>query len=310
MAARDQGQDHGHGHGHDHSVPSDLGPAFKWAIGLNVGYIVVEIVAGLAVGSLALLADAAHNVTDVAGLLIAWGAAVAAKLPPKGRFTYGFGRSTVLAALANAIALLVGVGAVLWESIQRLGEPIAVAGLPILVVAGLGILVNGGTALLFTRARHSDLNAEGAFLHMAADAAVSLGVVLAAAGILVTGWYCLDPAAAIVVSLVIALTTWRLLKRAFALSLDAVPAGIDLKAVEARLGTLPGVASVHDLHIWSLSTTRTALTAHLVMPEGCPGDVFLEDAARAMEDDFGIDHVTLQIECGDGVCRLAPADLI
>ncbi len=310
MAARDQGQDHGHGHGHDHSVPSDLGPAFKWAIGLNVGYIVVEIVAGLAVGSLALLADAAHNVTDVAGLLIAWGAAVAAKLPPKGRFTYGFGRSTVLAALANAIALLVGVGAVLWESIQRLGEPIAVAGLPILVVAGLGILVNGGTALLFTRARHSDLNAEGAFLHMAADAAVSLGVVLAAAGILVTGWYWLDPAAAIVVSLVIALTTWRLLKRAFALSLDAVPAGIDLKAVEARLGTLPGVASVHDLHIWSLSTTRTALTAHLVMPEGCPGDVFLEDAARAMEDDFGIDHVTLQIECGDGVCRLAPADLI
>lgn len=297
-----------HDHGHDHSLPVDLGPAFKWAIGLNVGYIVVEVVAGLAVGSLALLADAAHNVTDVAGLLIAWGATVAAKLPPKGRFTYGFGRSTILAALANAVALLVGVGAVLWESVQRLGESIEVAGLPILLVAGLGILVNGGTALLFTHARKSDLNAEGAFLHMAADAAVSLGVVLAAAGIMLTGWYWLDPAAAIVVSLVIALSTWRLLRSALALSLDAVPASIDRAAVEARLSALPGVASVHDLHIWSLSTTRTALTAHLVMPGGCPNDAFLAGTAAAMEELFGIDHVTLQIECGNGpACSLAAA---
>jgi len=300
-------------HDHTHDLPGDvdLGPAFKWAIGLNVGYIVVEVVAGLAIGSLALLADAAHNITDVAGLLIAWGATVAAKLPPRGRFTYGFGRSTILAALANAIVLLIGVGAVLWESIRRLGETVAVEGLPILLVAGLGILVNGGTALLFTRARKSDLNAEGAFLHMAADAAVSLGVVLAAAGILVTGWYWLDPAAAIVVSLVIAWSTWRLLRSALALALDAVPAGIDRTAVEMRLATLPGVASVHDLHIWPLSTTRTALTAHLVMPEGYPGDSFLESTAEMLEHDFAIDHVTLQIECGDGeTCRLAPADAI
>jgi cobalt-zinc-cadmium efflux system protein len=298
-------------HAHDHTAPADLGPAFKWAVGLNVGYIVVEVVAGLAVGSLALLADAAHNVTDVAGLLIAWGAAVAARQPPSQRFTYGFGRSTILAALANAIALLLGVGAVLWESIQRLGEPVAVAALPVLLVAGLGVVVNGGTALLFTRARHSDLNAEGAFLHMAADAAVSLGVVLAAGGMLLTGWYWLDPLAAIVVSLVIAWSTWRLLKSALALSLDAVPAGIDRAAVEARLRALTGVSSVHDLHIWSLSTTRTALTAHLVMPGGCPGDAFLEAVAEALEDDFGIGHVTLQVECGDGdSCRLAPADRI
>lgn len=300
-----------HDHSHSHSLPGDLGPAFKWAIGLNVGYIVVEVAAGLVIGSLALLADAAHNVTDVAGLLIAWGATVAARLPPRGRFTYGFGRSTILAALANAVSLLVGVGAVLWESIQRLGEPVAVAGLPILLVAGLGILVNGGTALLFARARHGDLNAEGAFLHMAADAAVSLGVVLAAAGIMLTGWHWLDPAAAIVVSLVIALTTWRLLRSALALSLDAVPAGIDRTAVAARLAALPGVASVHDLHVWSLSTTRTALTAHLVMTDGCPGDSFLENTAAMLEHDFAIDHVTLQIERGDGdACRLASPDRI
>jgi cobalt-zinc-cadmium efflux system protein len=181
----------------------------------------------------------------------------------------------------------------------------------VLLVAGLGVVVNGGTALLFTRARHSDLNAEGAFLHMAADAAVSLGVVLAAGGMLLTGWYWLDPLAAIVVSLVIAWSTWRLLKSALALSLDAVPAGIDRAAVEARLRALTGVSSVHDLHIWSLSTTRTALTAHLVMPGGCPGDAFLEAVAEALEDDFGIGHVTLQVECGDGdSCRLAPADRI
>jgi cobalt-zinc-cadmium efflux system protein len=300
-----------HAHDHDHGAPVDLGPAFKWAVALNVGYIVVEVAAGLAVGSLALLADAAHNVTDVAGLLIAWGAAVAAKLPPSERFTYGFGRSTIMAALANAVALLVGVGAVLWEAVQRLGEPVAVPALPILLVAALGILVNGGTALLFAQARKSDLNAEGAFLNMAADAAVSLGVVLAAAGMLVTGWYWLDPLAAIMVSLVIALSTWRLLKSALALSLDAVPAAIDRVAVETRLSALPGVSSVHDLHIWSLSTTRTALTAHLVMPEGCPGDAFLATAAEAMEHEFGIAHVTLQVECGDGeACRLAPADEI
>lgn len=302
---------HDHSHHHGPETESDLGPVFKWAVGLNVGYIVIEVAAGLIVGSLALLADAAHNVTDVAGLLIAWGAVLAARRPPSRRFTYGLGRSTILAALANALIILIGVGAVLWEALQRLGDPVAVAPVPVLVVAAVGILVNGGTALLFVRARRRDLNAEGAFIHMAADAAISLGVVLAAAGMLFTGWYWLDPLAAIVVSVLIALSTWRLLKSALALSLDAVPAGIDRDAVEARLQALPGVASVHDLHIWSLSTTRPALTAHLVMPGGFPGDAFLEAAADALEHEFGIGHVTLQVECGDGAtCRLAPADRV
>lgn len=175
----------------------------------------------------------------------------------------------------------------------------------------MGILVNGGTALLFVRARRRDLNAKGAFIHMAADAAISLVVVLAAAGMLLTGWCWFDPLAAIIVSVLIALSTWRLLKSALALALDAVPTGIDRDAVEASLQALPGVDSIHDLHIWSLSTTRPALTAHLVVPDGCPGDAFLEAAADALEHEFGIGHVTLQVECGDGVtCRLAPADRI
>lgn len=300
-------------HDHDYNTPAvrDLTPAFKWAVGLNAGYVVLEAATGFLTGSLALLADAAHNLTDVAGLLIAWGAAIATRRPPTGRFSYGFGRSTILAALANGVAIIVGVGAVLWEAIGRFNDPVAVPAGTVFVVALVGIGVNTGTALLFREGRHADLNAEGAFLHMAADAAVSLGVVLAAIGIMVTGWAWLDPLAAILVSLVIAWTAFGLLRAALGLSLDAVPPALDRNAIEAWLVARPGVDTVHDLHIWPLSTTSVALTAHLVMPKGHPGDLFLEAVARDLEHQFGIGHATIQIEFGDGdSCRLAPAEIV
>lgn len=300
-------------HDHDYGLAPGrgLGSAFKWAVALNTGYVLIEAAAGLTIGSLALLADAAHNLTDVAGLLIAWGAAVASRRPPTDRFTYGFGRSTILAALGNAIAILVGVGAVILESAQRLSEPIAVPALPVLIVASIGIAINAGTALLFSKDRQHDLNAKGAFLHMAADAAVSAGVVLSAGAILITGWQWLDPVAAIAVSLIIAWTAFGLLKSALGLSLDGVPASLDRRAIDAWLRARPGVVAVHDLHIWSLSTTSVALTAHLVMPEGSPGDAFLDRLADELEETFGIAHATLQVETGDGdECRLAPPEVI
>jgi cobalt-zinc-cadmium efflux system protein len=298
-------------HDHDAPVLRDLTPAFKWAVGFNAGYVLIEAAAGFATGSLALLADAAHNLTDVAGLLIAWGAMAAAKRPPSERFSYGFGRSTILAALANGVAILLGVGAVVWEAVQRFAEPVVVPAGTILIVALIGIAINAGTALLFRESRHSDLNAEGAFLHMAADAAVSLGVVLAAIGIMATGWTWLDPLVAILVSLVIAWTAYGLLRSALGLSLDAVPPGLDRAAVEAWLKERAGAASVHDLHIWPLSTTSVALTAHLVMPGGHPGDRFLEKITEELEHQFGIGHATIQIELGDAEeCKLASTTVV
>jgi cobalt-zinc-cadmium efflux system protein len=298
---------------HAHGLPetTDLSPAFRWAVGLNAGYVVIELIAGLATGSLALIADAAHNLTDVAGLLIAWGAAVLAARPPSSRFTYGFGRSTILAALANAVTILIGVGAVIWEAVQRFSEPVEVPAATILAVALVGIAINTGTALLFRKSRRSDLNAEGAFLHMAADAAVSVAVVIAAIGILVTGWAWLDPAVAILVSLLIAWTAFGLLRSGLGLSLDGVPSVIDRTKVAAWLQARPGVAGIHDLHIWSLSTTKTALTAHLAMPGGHPGDGFFDQVADGLAHEFSISHVTLQIETGDvDQCQLKPDDVI
>jgi cobalt-zinc-cadmium efflux system protein len=300
-----------HDHGHEPPAGADLSPAFRWAVALNSGYVVIELIAGLMTGSLALLADAAHNLTDVAGLLIAWGAAVLASRPPTSRFTYGFGRATILAALANAAAVLIGVGAVLWEAVQRFSDPVDVPGATILVVALVGTAINAGTALLFRESRHGDLNAEGAFLHMAADAAVSLAVVIAAATILLTGWAWLDPAIAILVSLVIAWTAFGLLRASLGLSFDGVPAAIDRAKVAAWLEARPGVTSVHDLHIWSLSTTTTALTAHLIIPGGHPGDSFLDRTADELAHEFSIAHVTLQVEIGDtDQCRLKPENVI
>ena len=236
-------------HDHDHRPPADLGPAFRWAVVLNTGYVVVEGAAGWITGSLALLADAAHNLTDVAGLLIAWGAAVLAKRAVAARHTWGLGRATILAALFNAIAILVAVGAVTWEAVRRLSDPEAVPGLTVMLVALIEIGVNTGSALLFMSSRKGDLNAKGAFLHMAADAAVSGAVVLAAAGIMFTGWDWLDPAVAIAVSLLIAVTAAGLFREALHLSLDGVPFEIDRTAIADWLGRQDGVLSLHDLHI-------------------------------------------------------------
>ncbi len=296
---------------HTHAPIRDLGPAFKWAVVLNVGYVLIEAAAGLTIGSLALLADAAHNLTDVVGLLIAWGAVIVARKPPSERFSYGFGRSTILAALANSIAILLGVGAVVWESVQRFSDPVIVPPVPVLIVAVIGIAINAGTAMLFSKERRHDLNAEGAFLHMAADAAVSAGVVISAVAMLATGWAWLDPLAAILVSIAIAWTAFGLLRSSFKLSLDAVPDSVDRQAVAEWLGTRSGVSALHDLHIWSLSTTAVAISVHLVMPDGHPGDVFLDQLADDLNDRFGIAHATLQVEIGNAVeCRLAPAGVV
>ena len=284
-------------HDQDHAAgaPTDLGPAFRWAVGLNVGYVVVEGAAGVVTGSLALLADAAHNLTDVGGLLIAWGAAVLAKRAGSEAHTWGLGRATIMAAMFNAIAIIVGVGAVIWEAAHRFHAPVAVPGGTILWVALIGIAVNAGSALLFMASQKEDLNARGAFLHMAADAAVSGAVVLAALGIILTGKTWIDPAVAIAVSLMIAATAAGLLRAALHLSLDGVPEGIDRQAVARFIGDQPGVTGVHDLHIWALSTTRTALAAHVVW-QGADADGFIERLADDLEQDFGIGHVTLQLE--------------
>lgn len=264
-----------------------------------------EAAAGFLTGSLALLADAAHNLTDVAGLLIAWAAAVLARRAASARHSWGLGRATILAALLNGLAILIGVVWVVWEAVGRLSAPVEVPGPVVMAVAGIGILVNTGTALLFLRARHDDLNAEGAFLHMAADAAVSFAVVLAAAGIWLTGLHWLDPAVAIAVSLLIAVTAWRLTRQALHLGLDGVPEGIDLQKLARFIGDQPGVNNVHDLHVWAISTTRTALAAHVVL-QGEDRDGFLDHVTEALERDFGIGHVTLQLETAPceraGVC--------
>lgn len=293
-------------HDHAHVPPADLGPAFRWAVGLNTAYVLIEATFGFLTGSLALLADAAHNLTDVAGLLIAWGAAVLAKRVGNASYTFGYGRATILAAMLNAVAILIGVVVVVWEAAHRFQAAVEVPGLTILLVALIGIGVNAGSALLFMKSQKDDLNARGAYLHMAADAAVSVAVVLAAAGIMLTGWHWLDPAVAIAVSLLIAWTAWRLLRGSLRLELDGVPEGIDRQAVADWLGGQPGVSNVHDLHIWALSTTRAALAAHVIW-HGADADAFIAQVADDLEHDFGIGHVTLQMEASP--CERAGACL-
>jgi cobalt-zinc-cadmium efflux system protein len=297
------------GTGHEHVATPSIGRVFAWAVVLNSGFVVVEAAFGFSSGSLALLADAAHNLIDVAGLLIAWGAVALVRRKPTARHTYGLGRATILAALANAIAILIGVGAVVLEAIQRFVVPASVGAETVLWVAAIGTAVNAGTAMLFLRDRHIDLNVRGAFLHMATDAAVSIGVVLSALIILNTGWLIVDPVAAIVVSLLVGWSAFDLFRSALHLSLDGVPQGIDTAAVERWLRDLPGVADVHDLHIWPLSTTSVALTAHLVIPGGPRENGFLDRAAEGLEHEFRIAHSTIQIEGGDGpACRLGSGD--
>jgi cobalt-zinc-cadmium efflux system protein len=300
---------HSHGPGHAHA-PEDFGKAFAFGISLNVTFVVVEAAFGIWGNSLALLADAGHNLSDVLGLVVAWVASVLARRAPTARYTYGMRGSSILAALFNAVFLLLAVGAIAWEAIQRLMHPEPVAGKTVMVVAAIGIVINGASAWLFASGRKGDLNIRGAFLHMLADAAVSAGVVVAGLAILLTGWLWLDPVVSLGIVAVIIWGTWGLLRESLAMSLDAVPSGVEPEEVRRFLEQLPGVASVHDLHIWAMSTTETALTGHLVIPAKRPGDAFLMDTAAALKQRFGIGHVTLQVEAGDASCELAPPSVV
>jgi len=285
---------------HSHSKAADFGRVFLVGIALNAAYIAVEIVAGVLSGSMALLADAGHNMADVLGLVLAWVAAILAKRTSTERRTYGWKRSTILAALFNALLLLVGVGGVVWESLVRLGQPDHVEGGVVAWVAGLGILVNGFTAWLFLSGQKKDLNVRGAFLHMAADTVVSLGVMLSGIAILLTGWVALDPIVSLLVAGLILVTTWGLFREAISLSMDAVPESIDLKEVVEYLRNCPSVSQVHHVHIWGLSTTETALTAHLVRSESLVDNAFLEETRKELQRRFGIGHATFQIEAAKG----------
>ena len=297
------GQSHG-GHGHSHA-PASFGLAFAVGISLNMIFVLVEAGYGFWANSVALLADAGHNFSDVLGLVIAWLGATLAKRSPSDRYTYGLKGSSILAALANGVLLLVAIGAILLEAAQRIVDPQPVNGLGVMVVAGIGIVVNGVTALLFARGRKGDLNIRGAYLHMAADAAVSAGVVVAGGLILLTGQLWLDPVASIAIALVVLWGTYGLLRESIAMSLLGVPADVELQRVEEELLRLPGVALVHDLHVWNLGTTDKALTAHLYMPGTPPGDDFLHRAADRMAERFGIGHSTFQVETSDpSDCRL------
>ncbi|MEH6951436.1 cation diffusion facilitator family transporter [Nitrobacter sp. NHB1] len=305
------GHSHGrHSHaGHGHTA--NFGRAFAIGIGLNAAFVLVEAGYGFVANSTALLADAGHNLSDVLGLLVAWIAAVLSQRPPTPRLTYGLRNTSILAALLNAILLLIACGAILLEAIQRLIHPEPIASLTVIVVAAIGIIVNGITAWLFASGRKTDLNIRGAYLHMMADAGISLGVVVGASVIMATGWLWLDPTMSFVIVAVIVSSTWGLLRESTAMSLAAVPPGIDPDAVRAFLAGHPGVASIHDLHIWPMSTTETALTAHLVMPAGNPGDAFLTETCRELQRRFGIGHATLQVETSaDAACALAPDHVV
>ncbi len=298
----------GHAHaGHSHA-PASFGRAFLIGTLLNIGFVALEAGYGIAANSVALLADAAHNLSDVLGLLVAWGAATLSKRQPSAHFTYGLRRSSILAALFNAVFLLVAVGAIALEAIGRFSDPQPVEATTVMAVAAIGIVINGVTAWLFASGRKGDINIRAAFMHMLADAVVSAGVVMSGVLILWTGWLWLDPVTSLVIVAVIMAGTWGLLRDSVAMSLDGVPSDIAPGEVEAALAALPGVVRVHDLHIWSMSTTEVALTAHLVMPQGSPGDAFLHETSAMLNGRFKIGHTTIQIEHDEaGACGQAPA---
>ena len=303
------GHSHSHddiGHGHSHA-PADFGRAFAIGVLLNSAFVLIEAGFGLWSGSMALLADAGHNLSDVLSLLIAWGASWATARPATARYTYGYKASSILAALANAALLLVALGAILFEAVDRFFHTPDVEGWTMIAVAGVGIVINTATAMLFARGRKHDINIRGAFLHMAADALVSLGVVIAGVLILTTGAMWLDPLTSLIIVIVIAVGTWGLLRDSVKMGLLAVPDHVDDAEVRNYLESLPGVIAVHDLHIWPMSTTETALTAHLVMPGGYPGDRLLKEAADELEHHHRIGHVTLQVETDVGACGLGHA---
>ena len=301
---------HAHDHGPAHA-PTDFGRAFAIGITLNLAYVGVQVLFGALAHSVSLLADAVHNLSDVLGLLLAWGATRLAKGLPSPRFTYGLRSSSILAALINAVVLLLVTGGIAWEALQRFLHPAPVAGITVIWVAAVGVVINAGTALLFVSGRKQDLNIRGAFLHMAADAVVSLGVVLAGLGIVLTGRLWLDPAVSLLISLSIVVGTWGLLRDSVRLALGAVPKEISIDKVREYLSGLPGVVQLHDLHVWAMSTTETALTAHLVMPLAHRDDNFIAELCESLRDEFRIEHATIQIETNPSYpCALAPDSVV
>ena len=305
----EHGHDHGHGHGHHHHhhVPSSHGKAFATAVALNALFVIAETAASFVSGSTALLADAGHNLGDVLSLLLAWGASVLAARPPGPGYTYGLKSSSILAAIANAALLWIALGAVMLETVQRLWQPSEVNGMQVMVVAGAGILVNAASALLFAKGSKDDLNLRAAFQHLMADAVVSASVVFVGLMVLLTNQNWIDPLASIAITIGLAWASWDLLKEAVKMGLLAVPRHIDETAVRTFLGEQTGVTAVHDLHIWGMSTTECALTAHLVVPGGVAGDAFLRDIGHELEKRFRIHHATIQIESGDDHCSLQTA---
>jgi cobalt-zinc-cadmium efflux system protein len=314
----DDHHDHS-GHNHDRAhraahvhAPANFGQAFGYGIALNLAYLLVEAGFGIATNSLALISDAAHNLGDVLALGTAWGAAVLAGRRPTARYTYGLRRTSILAALVNAAALLIVTGGIAWEAILRFWAPAPPHAMTIIVVAAAGIIINGGTALLFVSGRKSDLNLRGVFQHMLADALVAFGVVAAGVIIMLTRWHWLDPAASLAVSAIIVAGTWSLLREALSLSLDAVPQGIERENVNLYLTGLPGVLEVHDLHIWGLSTTETALTAHLICRPGVTSESLLPQISAEVRRRFGIGHATIQLETEELArqCELRPDHVV
>jgi cobalt-zinc-cadmium efflux system protein len=300
---------HDHSHHHSHSQPHQSGRAFAIAIVLNTGFVAIEFAYGFIANSTALIADAGHNLSDVLGLMLAGGAVLLARRQPSKRYTYGLRSTSILAALANAMLLLLACGAIAMEAVERFNQPPVVESLTVSAIAGIGIIVNSLSALLFLKGSQHDMNIRGAYLHMAADAAVSLAVVIVGLTMFYTNdYYWLDPAITLLIVIVIVIGTWSLLRESMRLVLSAVPENIDDAVIEAYLCQLDGVTDCHDLHIWGLSTTETALTVHLVMPNGCPNDAFIDDITHTLEHDFSIHHCTLQIEQGDTnhVCSLTP----
>jgi cobalt-zinc-cadmium efflux system protein len=293
------GHHHGHHHNHGHETAAAKGRAFALAVVLNLGFTIAEFAAGLVSGSMALVADAGHNLSDVLALLLAWAANTLSSRPPSERYTYGLKSSSILAAIANAALLWLALGAILVETVRRLFDPAPVEGTAMMAVAAVGIVINALSAWLFARGRKSDLNVRAAFLHLMADAAVSAGVVLAGLAVVLTGVAFIDPVTSLLISAVIGWSSWGLLKDSLRMGLLAAPETIDVAAVRAFLSSQPGVAAVHDLHVWPMSTTETALTAHLVMPDG-HDDPFLHSLAHELEHQFGIGHPTLQIERASG----------
>jgi cobalt-zinc-cadmium efflux system protein len=304
----------GHHHTHNHQIhnePKSQGFAFVSAIFLNTVFVIVEFSYGFIANSTALMADAGHNLSDVLGLLLAWGATILSRKLPNERYTYGLRSTTIIAALANAMFLLIACGAIAWEAIHRFSQAPIVAGLTVTIVAGIGIVINGLSAWLFVKESKSDLNIRGAYLHMAGDAAVSLGVVLAGIAMLYTDWYWLDPVISLVIVLVIVFTTWGLLRDSMRLALVAVPAHIDVSEVATYLRQCQGVTDIHDLHVWGMSTTESALTTHLVMPMGYPGDAFMDTIVSTLKERYAIQHCTLQVELGttNHACALHPSKI-